>query len=270
MVARTFVPLLLTCSCAFLEAALELTVGAGEVLCEVDLPRPDELGLYEPSDVADVPDFPQELSDLTLAHVRGLLRLVGECSRTKEVSKVAAGPVLVTVDDCQRCGCGSFQEGLMVRASVPVILVDEAKAKGIREKLAEVSPDAILQVRLLVHELSLVRTDAHGSEPLEGYLSDFQVELVDDLDHRVKLVDHRYVSSVQRDNPQRFDLARDSEVFGRMVELLLQGQPVSMKVELTAVVPEAALYAFKIEGVRMRLQAQPEVIISALRAAVGA
>lgn len=288
--------MVLACGCAFLEGALEITFGEGKVP-EIEivalLPTLDQLGL-ELDPYEDTPGVPATLDSLTLAHVRGALRLAGQCSRSSRDAVVAADApddgTEVQVHDCDpaRCpdACPAGATGVRVQVAFPARLVTADQATQLRDALAKVSPDSILQFRIKAWALDViapgpgVTADAWAAaaedaaagpvpgERLTDAMSSMDLRAQDALGNSVVIIRREWLDSIAPDSPQRFDIDIDSGFCRQVKQQVLAGEAVDMAFVVDAVVPTERLYRFPLGAALVGLRAQPEFVISVLRAAL--
>jgi len=264
----------------FLESAFELTFGPGDierVVFEVHFPSVDDLSDFTGDDVGDLPGFPSTLEQGTLAHLQGALVVQGACRQDLTVEEEGddervADERTFTLTTCTgepRCDdvCPTEFRGLTMHARIPLELIDEVKAAELRDQLAEVSADSIVQVRFQAHELTFYQIEGGQEEDVTDAYDEIVLTLSDDLGNEVRLNEPGHFPEVSPDAPQRFDVEGESELMRRTKELLLDAQPVRLVIGLALRIDQPELYRLRIGDAGVRLDVQPEFVISALQAA---
>ena len=268
----------LSSGCAFLESAFELTFGEGDippVEQSISLPSVEEMTGLTPEDTAGIPGFPTSLQYGTFAHLQGALTLTGECSkdiaipdlndpRIKEASIQVAS---CTLDP--RCDsiCGPGYAGVVVESRVTLQIVDEALAAEVSANLSEVTPDAIVQIRLQISQLDVLFGSEQNPVSLTSRLDDFQLLFANDEGDEVLVVKKRHIESIHPDTPQRFDVDGASLFTQKLKAAILAGQTADVTVIQRMRVRQPDLYEVQFDGARVEILMQPEFVISALEAA---
>lgn len=271
--------------CGFLEAAGEITIGEGQIArVQTDLKWPaltDVLGdQVAQGQGGDVPGFPTKLDDSTLAHVQGLMNIDGECRRTSTVDTVDGGQaqlrkLTVEIINCgspDRCTeyCDGFR-GMKMSARVQFQLLDEEKAKKIRELLSDkTSPDAIVAVRARFFKLLFYQVVGGQKEDIGPYFetADFGLSSEGGGDDTV-LVAQRYLSRITGKTPQRFALDNQAEFTQKTKSGVIAAKTMWIEIFQRFAVPQADLYSVQLSGGGVELDFQPEFVISALEVAKG-
>lgn len=271
--------------CGFLEAAGEITIGEGQIArVQTDLQWPaltEVLGdQMAQGQGGDVPGFPAKLDDSTLAHVQGLMNIDGECRRTSTVDTVDGGQaqlrkLTVEIINCgspDRCTeyCDGFR-GMKMSARVQFQLLDEEKAKKIRELLSDkTSPDAVVAVRARFFKLLFYQTVGGQREDIGPYFdtAEFGLSSEGGGDDTV-LVSQRYLSRITGKTPQRFALDNQAEFTQKTKQGVIAAKTMWIEIFQRFAVPQADLYSVQLSGGGVELDFQPEFVISALEVAKG-
>ena len=267
-------------ACGFLESAFELTFGPGdipEVLFDIRFPSVDDMAGLSDEDLKDLPGFPKSLNNGTLAHLQGALAVKGTCAEEVVVeqegddTRVDADRqfTLTTCTGEPRCEavCPVGFYGMTIHARVPVQLLDEQKAAQLKDSLAQVTPDAIVQVRLRFLELTFFQMEDGAEVDVTDRFDDIQLTISNEWGESVALVAPGHMPRVTPDEPQRFDVDANSDLMARTKEMLLNAEPISLQIGVSMRVREADLYELRISDAGVRVDVQPEFVISALKAA---
>ncbi len=284
---------LVTPACGFLESAAEYTFGPGEdqiprIRQEILWPSADQLspGSFNDEQTAGVPGFPDSLTeamgDGTLAHLKGALDLSGDCyaEHVQEVVAAEEGKesqlsnMVVSVTSCtedRRCAslCGDEFLGLKLAARVTILLVSEEQAAEIKDQLAEVSTDAIVQIRLQFYDLAMFQKASPDAEPenINQLLDNFQLGMDNDEGDSTVIVAHRYLKDISPETPQRFEIDNDAAFTKKLKESIFAGEPTSVNLFLDLSIPRASLYDMQIGDAGVVFEVQPEVVISVIEVA---
>lgn len=264
----------------FLESAFELTFGPGdipEVLFDIRFPSVDDIAAFSDEDVKSLPGFPSSLEDGTLAHLQGALVVQGECSEDLVVDQEGTDDrvdsarvfTLATCTGEPRCAsvCPADFYGMTIHARVPVQLLDEAKALQLKDSLAEVSPEAIVQVRLRFLELTFFQAEGGQEVDVTDRFADILLTISNEWGESVELTAAGHMPRVTAESPQRFDIDAESDLMKRTKEMLLNAEPINLQIGVAMRVREPDLYALRISDAGVRVNVQPEFVISALKAA---
>jgi hypothetical protein len=264
----------------FLESAFELTFGPGDidqVQFDIRFPSVDDVAAFADPGVTDLPGFPSSLDNATLAHLQGALVVQGTCSQDLVVEQEDADDridanrvfTLTTCTGEPRCApdCPADFFGLTVHAQVPVQLLDEAKAAQLKDSLAEVSPDAIVQVRLRFLELTFFQVEDGAEVDVTDHFADILLTISNAWGETVELTAPGRMPRVTVDEPQRFDIDAESDLMKRTKDMLLNAEPISLNIGVSMRVREPDLYSLRIADAGVRVDVQPEFVISALKAA---
>jgi len=264
----------------FLESAFELTFGPGdipEVGFDIRFPSVDDIAAFSDEDVKGLPGFPSSLENGTLAHLQGALVVQGKCAEDVVVVQEGADDrvdtdrvfTLTTCTGEPRCAgvCPAGFYGMTIHARVPVQLLDEAKAAQLKDSLAEVSPEAIVQVRLRFLELAFFQNEDGQEVDVTERFDDILLTISNEWGESVDLTTPGHMPRVTADEPQRFDVDSESDLMKRTKEMLLNAEPVSLQIGVSMRLREADLYALRISDAGVRVKVQPEFVISALKAA---
>jgi hypothetical protein len=267
-------------ACAMLESAFEMTFGPGRIerlAFEARMPRLADLPAMDPLTQEQAPGFPTSLEAATLAHLRGALGLSGSCS-TGLTLEAGETDVRITKEEqylLSRCdaggpcteGCPAAWGGLLMESAVTVELIDAAKAEEVKKSLAQVDLSAIVQIRLRFHELTLFTVRDGAEVDALALADDFTMWVRNGDGSELFLLDKIGAEAVGPDTPQRFELDAESEFVKGLKQSLLDAQPVNLTLVARLAVPLDALYAFPIEASGIRIDVQPEFVVSVLQAA---
>ncbi len=261
--------------CAFIESATEQTIGEGQIDAldeQIMWPTVDEMTGLTTEQVASIPGFPTSLNDGTFAHLQGALTLSGDCHVDQEVAGFEDNPQIldlsVGITSCQndgRCAtrCPESWRGMIFKSEVELQLVTPEMAAEIREQLSQLTPDAIVQIRFLVHELELFQEDEAGeTQSIHPWIEDFALVLRDEEDNEVTIIRDRDLDSISPETPQRFDVDVESEFTRHLKDGILAGEAVAITVSQGMRVPQYNLYDVKITGAGLELKIQPEIVVS--------
>jgi hypothetical protein len=271
--------------CGFLEAAGEITIGEGQIArVQTDLQWPpvqevlgDQVGAQA---TGDAPGFPTDLADSTMAHVQGLMNIDGECRRTSTVAQVAGGAaqlrnLTVEIINCgspDRCTeyCEGFR-GMKMSARVQFQLLDEEKAKKIRELLSDkTSPDAIVAIRGRFTKLLFYQLVGGVKEDIGQYFetADFGLSSEGGGDDTV-LIAQRYLARISAKTPQRFAFDNRAEFTIKTKQGVIAAKTMWIEIFQRFAIPQEHLYSVQLSGGGVELDFQPEFVISALEVAKG-
>lgn len=272
--------LLLTClgalaGCAVVESAGEVTFGSQSierVSQEVLWPSADELSGLSAEDTADIDGFPTSLQDGTLAHLAGALGAGGECRKTieSEIQSDAVSSVEVSLAVCgddDRCTdeCGSGFRGMVLEVRVEMLLANEEQLADLKERLADVSPSAIVQVRLQFFELFMFQDGLDGErEDTTEKFDGFSLSIGDGVSDEVPLVQQRHLPLISEDTPQRFDIDGRSDFTKTFKRSIIAGQPISVTLTQRMRVPRPDLYQLRLRGAGTKIVMQPELVINVI------
>jgi hypothetical protein len=281
--------------CGFVQSAAEIEIGEGKiprVAQDLAFPNIDELTgdalatqIGEtPEGDSRVPGFPTSIADGTLAHVQGLLSLAGDCQQAYEQADLGGGPessasnLRVAVTNCtadDRCDflCNSFA-GLVLEAGIQLRLLNAEQAANLKDKLANTSPDAIVQLRLQFYDLALVKGLGTPSQELANeLLDDFELILSDDQGAELVLLDRRDLDRIATARSggfaRRFEFDNNAQFTKNIKAATLAGAEVNFNLNLRIRVPQWQLYEFAFEGAGFKMDVQPEIVISALEIVKG-
>ncbi|MDP6943351.1 MAG: hypothetical protein QF464_04310, partial [Myxococcota bacterium] len=244
---------------------------------EISWPSVDELTGLSAEQVDELAQqgFPSSLSAGTFAHLQGALELSGDCALIESLSGFSDNPQLVSLDievisctEDARCAdiCPDNFYGMTFTATVRLNLIDEAKAQEIKDQLAEISPDAIVQIRFLVYELEFFQELGQSGTKvsIHPWLDDFTLSLGDVDDNQVLVIDYPYLDSITPETPQRFDVDSSTDFTQNLKASILAGQPVDIEVILSMSIAQPDLYEVGIDGAGLDIDIQPEIIVSVI------
>ena len=288
---RTVTPCIGLCAvlfggCNFLESALELTIGAGQiprVQQDFTLPSPDRLAGDQLTGVG-LPGAPKSLDAMTLAHLRGVLRVEGGGVEERPLDPQGTLRLVDCRPGIPALPCPEGFDGLAIRVSVPINAISEAQANDMKDKMADVSPDAIVQIRIRVFTLDLgypetPATATAAPEPVADAaevtlrsvvldLGMLALSLADAAGNTVQVLDQRFLSSISPATPQRFDVDSSTVFTSALKDAILAGHAVGFNLVLDLAVPVERLYSMALADLTVRMDIQPEIVISVLRAAL--
>ena len=268
-------------ACAFVEAAGELTFGAEDIppfVVDSEFPTVDELGTVSEADLASLPGFPSTLAGASLAHLQGAVLLAGECRRTAQLDQGGeddrvAGRRSYTVTACPpegRCAgsCAEGGPGLDMELAAELELMDAEQAAEVASMLADASPDSIAQIRLRFSELGLTWRDGGATSLRHDWVQGFRL-LIRSPSGREELVvvPPGYLERIPPATPQRFALDDRSTLTQGLKQAIVAGKAVHLTVVVQAHVPQWALYSVVLSRAGLRVDMQPEIVISAVEAA---
>ncbi len=270
-------------ACALLDQ-FEITYGSGKhklhpVKLEVLLPELDSLGVLDtlPGEVPGPSDYGTK-PEVTMAHLLGAMRLLGGCchgapARQENVEgAIDADATTLTLCDCatERCDWLCPEEvdhGLMLDLSIRAQILSEERAASIRKTLVSISPEAVRQFRLRVLLIEPYETlsDTTG-DPLERSVADritgFSMAVATLAGDREPLLGWEDLQLLASADPQRYDLPRDSPVMESIIGNLLAGEAVWIDLEVALWFPEDVLYDILVAGSGIRVDLQPELVLS--------
>lgn len=297
--------------CGLFESAGEVTLAGEEIprfKQRIDWPDVDELtgsalaGAAAQAQKDGKPlnaGLPSSLEQGTLAHVQGLMALIGDCQRTVEQPDFGKGSsasnLVIRLTNCSgdaRCDevCGGFR-GMRLEASVTLQLLDDKKAANLASQLRQARPDAareaIVQLRLRFYEMKLYQKGADGSEEdvthriddLEMVIATASGELplafegqqsvAVDADagwaHWAKVLEGRFLDRIAPSSPQRFEIDPKSPLSEEFKDLLLAGKATSLRLVTRLAVSRPDLYELRFAGAGVEVDVQPEIVLSVLQ-----
>jgi len=267
-------------ACGFLESAFELTFGPGdipEVKFDIKFPSVDDMAGLSNQETKDLPGFPKSLNNATLAHLQGALAVNGTCAEEVVVEQegsdvrvdTARQFTLTTCTGEPRCApvCPERFYGMTIHARVPVQLLDDKKAAQLKDSLAQVTPDSIVQVRLRFLELTFFQIEDGQETDVTDRFDGLDLTISNEWGESVTLTAPGHMPRVTPDEPQRFDVDAASDLMARTKEMLLNAEPISLEIGVSMRVREPDLYELRISDAGVRVDVQPEFVISALKAA---
>jgi hypothetical protein len=270
---------LLLIHCAFLESAFELTFGEGDIPPleqEILWPTVEELTGLTSEEMKDIPGFPTALGDGTLAHLQGAMGLTGDCHLVHELEEFQdprISMLSVSTTNCTQTPnclvfCSEYEDGLFFVATVDLLLIDAKLAEEIQAQMAEVSEvsaEAIVQLRLQFSQLALFQGEGGSSQDVTELIDDFSFWLADDEGNEVLVIKQLYLSQITPDKvpAARFDVDSNSTFTKRLKAAVVNGEEFAAKLTVRFRVPQKYLYEMYIEGGGVRMNMQPEVVISA-------
>ena len=274
---------LLLTHCAFLESAFELTFGADDIPPleqEFLWPSVEELTGLTSEEMQDIPGFPTALGDGTLAHLQGAMGLTGDCHLQHDqqefedprVTRLSVSATNCTMSPNCFSKCVDMPHGVIFEASVEMKLIDEELAAEISDQMAEVSevsPEAIVQMRLQFSLLSLFKGGGGAVKDVTSLIDDFRFTMSDLEGNEVLVIKQLYLSQISpdKDPAARFDVDSNSVFTQSLKAAIVQGQEFSARATVRFRVPQENLYEMQIEGGGVRMNMQPEVVISAFKVA---
>lgn len=277
----------ISCS-AFLESAFELTFGPGDIeriAFDARFPSVDEMGGLDDEELKELPGYPETLTDGTMAHLQGALTLQGECQKTvvleeEEADERVSAQRTFSLTTCTgepRCApsCVGDLYGMRIDMRVPFELIDETKAAEVKDMLADVSPDSIVQVRLRFFEMSIFHDRTKAGEDgtpgerldMTSLFSKLSLRLENPEGEAVTLLEPGHLPSISAETPQRFDIDSNSDFMDRIKEDLLDAQPITVAVVISMDVTQANLYEIFIDEAGIAVDIQPEFVVSVVEAA---
>lgn len=258
--------------CDFVDAVSEVTVGAGKIPrieVRVALPGADEV-LNADGEDAPFPGLPTRADGATLAHVEGLLRLRGHCAFSHDSELIsppleAAGASLARCDGVDPCGdlCADGFEGLFAELRTTVTLVTADDTDNLRSQLSQLSPDAIVQIRLRVHALGLV--DDAGID-LNDHLTDYEMSVHTPTAGDTVLVEYRHLGDISPETPRRFEFPSGAPITAELKARVLAAEPFAITLVHRFQFPPWALYEVVPARTSLLFDLQPEFVISVLEA----
>jgi hypothetical protein len=270
---------LLLSHCAFLESAFELTFGEGDIPPleqEFLWPTVGELTGLTTEEMQEIPGFPTALGDGTLAHLQGAMGLTGDCHLLHDqeefedprVSKLTVSATNCTQSPNCAVHCVDVPHGVVFEATVEMKLIDEELAAEIQAQMAEVSevsPEAIVQLRLQFSLLSLFQGEGEAAKDVTDLIDDFQFVMSDLEGNEVLVIKQLYLSQIfpEKVPAARFDVDSNSVFTKSLKEAVVKGEEFSARITVHFRVPQENLYEMQIEGGGVRMNMQPEVVISA-------
>ncbi len=274
---RSLLPLLVLLSgCAVVESAGEITFGAQSIEAvsqEVLWPDPDALSGLDAEETADLDGFPDSLADGTLAHLAGALGATGECRKGIEITDLQSAAVLggevalAVCGDDDRCSdvCDADFRGMVIEVRVQLWLANEDQLADLKERLADVSPDAIVQVRLQFLELWMFQDGPDGErENITDRFQDFSLTIGDGIHDEVPLVLERHLPLISDATPQRFDVDERSEFTANFKRSIIAGQTLLVTLTQRMKVARPDLYDLRLKGAGTRIKMQPELVINVI------
>jgi len=268
-------------ACDFVDAASELTAGGGEVpriTASVSFPPVDRLVANRPGGKERGTDLTGSLDHATLAHLAGVLRLDGTCALDAALD--APGPPVVDLSarivlcdpgrTCEdRCPEGFI--GLLVELATTINVLDEKAAVRLSGLIDRVSEDAIVQIRMRVHELSLEGPGLDGAtaRDLLPLLSGFEFQIATRASPPVSLVRAEHLAEFAGGATRRFELPSRAPLNAEIEGHLLSAEPFDLEFRFRFAFPSSALYGVTPGRTRWQFDVQPEFVLSVLKAVEG-
>jgi hypothetical protein len=267
-------------ACDFVDAASELTAGEGEVpriTASVSFPSVGRFVASRPGGEA-VGGVTASLDRATLAHLAGLLRLDGTC--TLDAALEPPGPPVVDLkarivlcDPGRTCDglCPEGFTGALVDLATTVNVLDEQGAGSLSGQLDRVSDDAIVQIRMRVHELRLEGRgpDAASPRDLMPLLSAFEFQVATTASPPVTLVGAEHLEEFAGGAARRFELPSRAPLTAEIEGHLLSAEPFDLEFRFRFAFPSSALFGVTPGTARWRFDVQPEFVLSVLEAVEG-
>jgi hypothetical protein len=264
--------------CDFVDAASELTAGAGEVprvTASVSFPAVGRFVAARPGGES-VAGVTSSLDGATLAHLAGLLRLDGTCVLEAALD-APSGPVvdlgaqIVLCDPARPCGdlCPASFSGAIVELSTTVGVLDEEDAARLRGQINRLSEDAIVQIRMRVHALELEDTGTSPPRDLMPLLSSFGFQVASDEAPAVDLVQAEHLAEITPETPRRFELPARAPLTRALKRRILAAEPFDLQFRFRFEFPASSLYAVTPGTARWQFDVQPEFVLSVVEAVEG-
>ncbi len=268
--------LALLCGCGLVESASEITYGSqaiAQINQDILWPSADELSGLSGDDTGDIDGFPTSLGDGTLAHLAGALSASGECRRellsgdlqSEAIRRVEVKMAVCSEDD--RCAeeCDDGFLGMVLKVSVTMVLANAEQLADLKERLADVTPDAIVQVRLRFFKLWMFQDDTDGQRvDITPKFRDFSLTIGDGRSAEVPLVEERHLPLITEDTPQRFDVDERSEFTENFKRAIIAGQTIAVTLTQRMRVRRPDLYLLRLRGAGTGIQVQPELVINVI------
>ena len=264
--------LVLLCGCALVESAGEVTFGEQSIeRVRQDIPWPsaDELSGLSSDETSDIDGFPSSLEKGTLAHLAGALGAGGECRKRVEsadlqseaIRRVAVSMAVCAGDDRCAAECGDDFRGMVLETRVTLVLANEAQLADLKESLADVTPDAIVQIRLQFFALWMYQAGPDGERvDTTSKFRDWSLTIGDGT-IEVPLVSERHLPLISEETPQRFDVDERSQFTKDLKRSIIAGQSLEVTLTQRMRVPRSSLYDLHLEGSGTGIEMQPELVI---------
>ena len=297
-------------ACAFLEAAGDIEVPSESIphaAFTLNWPDVDKLvgsTLHkddaDPGKPSSLPaGFPATLQAGSLAHVQGLMTIDGECKRTYDQPDVGdpKAPVKNLHMEVINCGIegrcadackddfGEPFRGMRLWARVQFNLVNADAATKIQEALkGQTNPDVLAVIRMRFSQLMFVQnftdpvTGKTSEQNIDGLFAGYELGAASvfapgdpsAVNDDTPIVKQRYLASISPDTPQRFELDPTSSFSLKLRKEIMTGEQVWIEVYQRLDVAEQNLYAVRMNGGGVKIDFQPEIVISLTKALTGA
>jgi hypothetical protein len=297
-------------ACAFIEAAGDVEVPADSIPhATFTLMWPDVDKLVgstlhkddaDPKKPSSLPaGFPATLQSGTLAHVQGLMTIDGECKRTYDQPDAGdpKSPIKNMHIEVINCGIegrcsdackddfGDPFRGMRLWARVQFNLVNADTAAKIHTTLnGQTNPDVLAEIRLKFKQLEFVQnftdpvTGKTTEQNIDGLFAGYELGAASvyapgdpsAVNDDTPIVKQRYLASISADTPQRFELDPTSAFSLKLRQSIMTGSEVWIEVYQRLDVAEQNLYAVRMNGGGVKIDFQPEIVISVAKALTGA
>ena len=278
---------LVTSACDFLNAASEITFGAGSLPAmeqAMEYPSVDQLvGLDESN---SIPGLPSSLNEGTMAHLVGALGVGGECGKSLDLADGELGSSVVSAEfelaactEDERCAdlCPDQFLGLNARTRIEMVVMQAKQAKEINQYLSEDSADAIVQVRFQIKALDFFQGEGADREVTNEHIEGFEmllgtpgIEPILFLGARdLERIRQSALASAEEGTEERFEryeLPREHPVTKKIISDILGGNDVIISVEQKFKINRDSLYDLRLSPAGVYQSLQPEVVINAIEA----
>jgi hypothetical protein len=233
-----------------------------------------------------IPGLPDSLNQGTLAHLVGALSATGECGRVVQQDNLgdsvrAAQFELAACTEDQRCAelCPDGFKGLTASSKLEVVVMTAEQSQELQQILSEDSSDSILQVRFQMKGLEFFQGEGAEREVTNEHIEGFEMWLsTPDSESLLFLgpedLGQIYESAeIAQDQPkatqrfERYEIPRDHPMTKQLIEDILSGQDVILKIEQRFRIRRSSLYDLKLSPAGAYQSIQPEVVINAIEAA---
>jgi hypothetical protein len=286
-------------SCAFITSVADYTFRDGLPLIDQEIlwPSADELSGLSEDEKMQLSGFPSTLNHSSFAHLSGALAAQGQCKQmaqksstdlTTGVKNIDFELVSCTADD--RCSedcievltnsqgeeVSSKFEGMKVENFVNITILSAAQSKTLVGKLPEKNADGIVQVRLEFQELFFFQGE--DKENVNDYIENFELSIakgsdqIDDLSQSnrqaglqyTRLIDAMDLPTIKSNQPQKFEIALNSEVGQYLIQNILGEKEVNLVLKLSFQIPQHHLYSMDVNPAGLKMKVQPEITINVI------
>lgn len=264
--------------CAFFESAGEITIGDGQInglTLDFQLPDYDRFvaAQAEILDGADGIAEGRSVRNASLAHILGIVTLAGHCQRTfTQTGKEKFGAVSdlhVRLTACPSGGscdhlCGG-KRGVLIDVQVEVLALDDETSRDLKAKVQQRVEDTLVGLRLRFDLVQPYRIDDDGKRQSLLHLVNALGAGVSDIGgERTEILGKLHRDQLLRGEPVRALFDPSSPITKNIVTSVENGEKVTFRLDASLHITPSDAYEWPIFSSGVRLQVQPEFVISVL------